>query len=237
MDVIDNVNRPGYKLIELDEAPLAINFQLEMPEDDDKDGIESLVDDAIVVPILLSKHSQSYDTSSLFACQKAVPKSLRFRGHAITLAFAVTDFKLQGKTKNELILSIAPRPFLPHLDIKSLYVDVSRVRKRTGLRVLHRPPQSAGGLNHLYGLQHTAELSIWNLSYDERGDWNRSLAKAAAKRRPKQRPDNRKKAYRPLPKQSSNRRSSGDSSPSETPGAELNLWTKAKASIETQAKR
>ena len=210
-DVIDDVNRPGYRLLELQEAQFAINFQLEALEDNDKVGIESLVDDAIVVPVLSSKHSKSYNTSSLFACQKVVPKTLLVRGHGITLAFAVTDFKLQGKTKNEMILSVAPRPFPPLLELKGVYMDISRVRKRSGLRVLHRPLQSAGGLDHLYDLQDTAELSIWNMGYDERGNWSRPLARAAAKRRPKQRPGKRRQAYRLSPKQAVTRRSGGDS--------------------------
>jgi hypothetical protein len=41
--------------LEPGEAPCAVNFQLEALEDADKVGIESLVDDAIVVPVLLSK--------------------------------------------------------------------------------------------------------------------------------------------------------------------------------------
>jgi hypothetical protein len=199
-EVLENMNAEGYRLIELNEAPLSINFQLELPESDDGAGIESLVDDAIVVPVLRSKHSQEHDTASLFACQKAVPKSLRYRGHGVTLAFAVTDYKLQGKTKDELILSIAPRPFLPYLDLKGFYVDVSRVRKRSSLRVLHRPPRSAGGLNHLYDLHHTVELSAWNLGYDNRGDWSRSLAKSAAEQQAKQKMIKRRKAFTPQPK-------------------------------------
>ena len=103
----------------------------------------------------------------------------------MTLAFAVTDFKLQGKTKNLLTLSIAPRPFPPWLDLKGFYVTVSRARKRSGLRVLHKPPVKAGGLDHLYDLQHTTELTVWNKGYDARGDWNRAQAIAAATARAK----------------------------------------------------
>ena len=168
----------------LDEPPLSINFQLVLPDGDDGAGIESLVGDAVVVPILCSRHLQDHDMTSLFSCLKAMPKSVRYRGHAITLAFAVTDYKLQGKTKNELILSIAPRPFPPHLDLKGFYVDVSRVRKRSDLRVLRLPPKKMGGLKHLYGLQHTRDLAAWDAGYDAGGEWCRGLARAALKKRP-----------------------------------------------------
>ncbi|CAK0807187.1 unnamed protein product [Prorocentrum cordatum] len=161
-----------------------VNVQLVLPDGDDGAGIESLVDDAVVVPILCSRHMQGHDMTSLFSCLKAMPKSVRYRGHAITLAFAVTDYKLQGKTKDELILSIAPRPFPPHLDLKGFYVDVSRVRKRSGLRVLRLPPKKMGGLKHLYGLQHTRDLTAWNAGYDASGEWCRRLARASLKKRP-----------------------------------------------------
>ncbi|CAK0798449.1 unnamed protein product [Prorocentrum cordatum] len=163
-------------------APLCINFQLSLPDGDDGEGIESPVDDAVVVPILCSKHPQGHDTTSLFSCVKAAPKNARHRGRAIALAFAATDYKLQGEPKDNLILSIAPRPFPPHLDLKGLCVDVSRARKRSGLRVLRLPPQRVGGLKHLYKLRHTGELAAWNAGHDAGGSWSRSLADAALKK-------------------------------------------------------
>ena len=60
-----------------------------------------------------------------------VPRVLRHRGHPLTLAFALTDFKVQGCTESYVTLSIAPRPFPPHLDMKGFYVMISRVRTST----------------------------------------------------------------------------------------------------------
>ena len=101
-----------------------------------------------------------------------MPKTLRFHKHPVDSAFAVTDFKLQGKTLDELILSIAPRPFLPRLDLKGFYVMVSRVRARTRLRVLHKPPRTKGAFDTLAKMRHTPELAAWNQSYNENGDWD-----------------------------------------------------------------
>jgi len=138
------------------------------------------------VPIVTSKHKDDHHTSSLWACMKAVPKKLPFHAHPITLAFAVTDFKLQGKTLDKLILSIAPRPFPPHLDLKGFYVLVSRVRAQSGLRVLHRPSKRKGGLSSLLKLQHSPALAAWNKGYNEDGDWEplrkTATPKPAAKR-------------------------------------------------------
>ena len=114
------------------------------------------------VPIITSKHKDTHDATSLWACMKGVPKTIAFHAHPITLAFAVTDFKLQGKTLDKLILSIAPRPFPPHLDLKAFYVMVSRVRGRRGLRVLHRPAKHSGGLRHVLKLKHAPALKAWD---------------------------------------------------------------------------
>ena len=161
----------GFRRVVLEEPPLTVNFQLSLPDGDDGAGIETLVDGYVVVPIVKSHHAETHDTASLWACMKCVPKTLRFHKHPVDLSFAVTDFKLQGKTLDELILSIAPRPFLPRLDLKGFYVMVSRVRMRKRLRVLHKPARAKGALDLLAKMRHTAELSAWDASYDASGDW------------------------------------------------------------------
>jgi len=140
-----------------------------------------------------SKHRDVHDTASLYACMKGVPKQVAFHAHPITLSFAVTDFKLQGKTLDELILSITPRPFPPRIDLKSFYVMVSRVRTRAGLRVLHRPPTRAGGLNYLLKLQHTKPLAAWNEGYNDAGDWDPLRTRPAPKPSPERRRKRRRK--------------------------------------------
>ena len=118
---------------------------------------------------------------------KSVPKTLRLHRHPVDLAFAVTDFKLQGKTMDELLLSIAPRPFPPHLDLKGAYVMVSRVRTRKRLRVLHKPSRAKGSLDSLLRLRHTPELKAWNDGYNENGDWMPSELAAQRKAEPAKR--------------------------------------------------
>jgi len=144
-EVAHALDAPGFSIVILEEPPLSVNFQVTLPDGDSGDGIESFVEDAVVVPVVASKHTDVYDTCSLWACLKAVPKKFRFRPHPVTLAFAVTDYKLQAQTKDELLLSIAPRPFPPQLDLKGLYVMVSRLRTGCRLRVLHRTHRSKGG--------------------------------------------------------------------------------------------
>ena len=162
---------------------------------------------------MVSKHVDVYDACSLWACLKAVPKKFRFRARPVTLAFAVTDYKLQAQTKDELLLSIAPRPFPPHLDLKGLYAMVSRVRTRRRLRVLHRPHRSKGGFDTLYKLKHTPELAAWNAGYNAAGDWEPSLSKptpvAKAKVTSKRKANTAAKAKAAAPKRSVTKNGSG----------------------------
>jgi len=116
---------------------------------------------------------------------KNVPKVLHFHSHPITLAFAIADYKLQGKTLAKLIISVAPRPFSPHVDLKGFYVMVSRVRARGNLRLLHRPQKRQGGLNHLRRLHHTAALAAWHDGYNALGDWEPNRTRAVPKALPK----------------------------------------------------
>ena len=121
-----------YAVVELLAAPLSINIKPDLPDGDNGTGIESLAAEDVVVPILESTASLEYDTCSLFSTMANIPRTLHYRGHPLTLAFALTDFKVQGKTLGYLTLSIAARPFPPHLDLEGFYVMASRVRK--GLR-------------------------------------------------------------------------------------------------------
>jgi hypothetical protein len=93
----------------------------------------------------------------------------------------LSQYKLQGVTKSKLIMSVAPKPFPPHMDMEALYVLVSRVRALSGLRVLQRPAASCGGLDNLLDLTHAAELCIWNEGYDSNsGLWDVQRARQCA---------------------------------------------------------
>ena len=72
-----NLDAPGYREIRLDVLPRALNFQLSLPDDDNREGIQSVVEGATVVPIVRSRNIENYQTHSLFASVKACPKILR----------------------------------------------------------------------------------------------------------------------------------------------------------------
>ena len=148
----------GYHVVELAEPPHSINVCPDLPDDDDGAGIESLTPDGIVVPIAASRDTIDFETTSLYATLAHIPKTLQHRGHPLVLAFALTDFKVQGKTLDFLTMSIASRAFPPHLDMKGFYIIISRVRSGDSLRVLGENLD----LNHLRHLRHAPELAVLN---------------------------------------------------------------------------
>jgi len=66
-EVARALDAPGFSVVVLEEPPLSVNFQVSLPDGDDGAGIESLVEDAVVVPIMVSKHVDVYDACSLWA--------------------------------------------------------------------------------------------------------------------------------------------------------------------------
>ena len=95
---------------------------------------------------------------------------------------------------------MAPRPFPPHHDLKGFYVAVSRVKRRTHLRVLHKPSARRGGFDQIKELRHTLELKIWNESYNQEGDYSVDCAKVAfAKYKDSVEPKKKRKTYKGPP--------------------------------------
>ena len=53
------------------------------------------------------------DTFSTFAAQHHIEKNLRVKHHPVAIAFAITDYKLQGRTLSELIVLVCRPAVLP----------------------------------------------------------------------------------------------------------------------------
>ena len=85
---------------------------------------------------------------------------------------ALTDFKLQGRTLNKLIIAGHKHNKPPYMDACGLYVLLSRVRKKSGLRWLNFP-----SFNHLAALKHRVPLQLWCLGYADHGMWDSKLLK------------------------------------------------------------
>jgi len=99
------------------------------------------------------------------------------RDHAVSLAFAVTDYKLEGKSLDVLVLSVGFRSFNPKINLSGIYVLASRVKTRAGLRVLKLSPW-----DHLKSLRPEVALEIWEQSYGDDHRLDVALLTAAASR-------------------------------------------------------
>ena len=99
------------------------------------------------------------------------------RLHQYQLAFALTDFKLQGRTLRKLILSICKRSKPPWMTLSCFYVLISRVRTFEGLRLLQN---DHAGLVAVSSLKHDEMLYAWEHGYDQ-GVWSDERAVAALK--------------------------------------------------------
>ena len=93
----------GFQEVELAAAPHSVNVRVSGAlwhgvQLDDLTGLApSLAGDTIVVPLGVGKKDVEADLYHLEAAQNGLPAKLHVRAFAYTLAFALTDFKLQGR--------------------------------------------------------------------------------------------------------------------------------------------
>ena len=81
-----------------------------------------------IVPLIMLPHGEEARLYSVFTAENIGKDRITVKQHPYMLAFALTDFKLQGRTLNKLVISI-PRGAVGKGQLQSFYVLVSRVRK------------------------------------------------------------------------------------------------------------
>ena len=109
-----------------------------------------------IIPVYMSDNTETAKIYGLAAAREDIA-TLSWRSFPILPAFALTDFKLQGRTLPKLIMSIADRPFPPYIDLVAFYVMVSRVTASNGLRVLKRDPSGFSRIRNGLGEERVAE--------------------------------------------------------------------------------
>ena len=132
-----------------------------------------------VVPLLLcpSSEADSVELRSLFAAHHNYAETVLVRTHQYSLSFGLTNFKLQGRTLPQLILSLCHRTKTPYMTLAAFYVLVSRVRRFSALRLLYH---DQAGLDKVSWLQHDPYLYAWVRGYDRaNGRWSDALAASA----------------------------------------------------------
>ena len=129
----------------------------------------TLDEDRGVVAIASAPSVDDADLYSETAARVTATNRISVGGFPFALAFALTDYKVQGMTLSKLVLVIGKKPLPPHLDMHGFYVLISRVRKETSLRTLWQLTQD--DKNTLYKLAWHPHMKIWTESWDKHGQW------------------------------------------------------------------
>ena len=125
-------------------------------------------------PLLdLGWDTEGVELRGAVAAQAGLPLRLKVREHQFCLAFALTDFKLQGRTLPKLILCLADRRKAPWITLAAFYVFISRVRRADSLRLLQ---YNATALDKVAKLRHDDYLGCWERGYDADGWWSDARA-------------------------------------------------------------
>ena len=134
----------------------------------------TLVPGQVVIPIPLSKHASQYKVQFPGRIEM---KSFKVKVHSVEMAYAVTVHKIQGQTKEYLIIDLneRPAPKLQQIGFPSLYVLLSRVRKGCNLKIM--PLHNPQSLDYLFSLKLPNYLLEWLAGFNTEGNWSAEESK------------------------------------------------------------
>ena len=176
----------GYRIVELEAPPAFVNVAvggrkwhgIDLP--DFRHVLDTDGAGAQVVPIFPSRNAECSSVHGIFAAQKNYAK-VYWKSFPLIFAFAMTDFKLQGRTLPKLIVSTSVKSWgRPVMDLVSFYVMISRVTTSAGLRVLNKDKL---GVAKLKELRWPAELYSCERSFDGAGRFSAERCKAGGGRK------------------------------------------------------
>lgn len=111
------------------------------------------------------------------------PSTISLQDHfPLELAFSMTVHKAQGRTIRRLILSLSAHPmFTLRLTWESLYVAMSRVRRRDDIRILLKDGETRENLAYVSDLEKDHYVGYYFSGFREEGDglppkWDQDLA-------------------------------------------------------------
>lgn len=93
------------------------------------------------------------------------------------MAYGVTVHKMQGQTKDLVILDLnrRPAPTLQQITYASLIVSLSRVRKSINLKLM--PLHNPNSLDYVFALKPPIYLKEWFAGFDAAGVWSADEAR------------------------------------------------------------
>ena len=125
-------------------------------------------------------------------------RQVKVKAHSVEMAFAVTVHKMQGQTKELLIIDLnhRPSPTLQQIIFQGLYVALSRVKKSSNIRIM--PLHNPDSLEYLYSLNLPPFLNEWLSGFDCNGIWSaaeamRKIPSPTTSKKPTARPSKKAK--------------------------------------------
>ena len=88
----------------------------------------SVVEGEQVVPILVATDAACVDTGGVYSAVNGLPEKTNVRRFPYKLAFALTDYALQGRNLNRLVINWPVRSY--KMCAEAVYVLLSRCRTR-----------------------------------------------------------------------------------------------------------
>ena len=134
-------------------------------------------DSGLVALPLVYGRRQEVALTSVHAALHHVTKVMK-HPCSYELAFALTDYKLQGMTLQQLVVVIGAHQHPLRHTLSSLYVLLSRPQSSDGLRILEGECGAVEGLAGASMMQRE-ELVVFERCYDRRGRYSSQLALAA----------------------------------------------------------
>ena len=128
------------------------------------------------IPLLISPNNEHVDCYSTYSAQQGIPRHVLVKRHPYDMAFALTDYKLQGRTLPKLILSVCKRQRIPWMSLQSFYVLISRTTSMAGLRLLQ---YDRAGIENVRTQMPDLYLYAWERGYNDAGIWKNKLAVTA----------------------------------------------------------
>lgn len=149
--------------------------------------------DKVVIPISMMKSSEQ---QTVYYCVNETwySKQPKIKRIPVDLGWAITYWKVQGKTLNKVVLDLNAPPAPQHIGHEHFYVGISRTRANEGIRILPIDCLniSSDGKHytdvplHIDRLVPSEEFGIWLAGFDESGIWNNLQATSYMKLHAKQ---------------------------------------------------
>ena len=174
----------AFEIVTLSEPPYAVNVRVgDKPGGvhrwhgeclpDLGDVVNSVVQGEQVIPITVAPVADEVDTNGLVAATRNLPEKTLVKKFPLQVAFAMTDYGLQGRTLSYLVINLCVRGSYK-MNSEAFYVLVSRCRTRSGLRCLDGDDK-----DNVKVLQHTLKTHAWVRAYNAHGVFEDARAVSA----------------------------------------------------------